>query len=222
VRSFARDASLATHPAGLGRTQVSRLTPTSTPRASTLELRPFDDAYLRRSAPPTRRVYGRVTCLMRPCAIYVDVLSADGEIVRIGLASQTARANHPFAQAAQGVPSGRYTRGTRDGPNRAWRERRPGAMVLYSDEGGMEPSETRLLPMRMLSPAEPVDHIIGWRELARGRLPISAGAAQPAHEWLVDLELIAVHLRHPFGPRSGLTSPGRPHDTARSGGSSSD
>jgi hypothetical protein len=41
----------------------------------------------------------------------------------------------------------------------------PGAIVsLYSDHGGMEPSETRLLPMRLLSPAEAVDHIIGWRE----------------------------------------------------------
>src|SRR5215213_4476459 len=32
---------------------------------------------------------------------------------------------------------------------------------------------------------------------------------QPAHEWLIDLELIAVHLRQPFDPgRSVLTVPG--------------
>ena len=47
---------------------------------------------------------------------------------------------------------------------------------------------------------------------------------QPAHEWLIDLELIAVHLRHPSDPVSSGTHvpPGRPHDTARSGGSSRD
>lgn len=112
-----------------------------------MELRPFDDAHLRRSAPPTRRVYGRVTCLMRPCAIYVDVLSADREM-RIGLESQTARANHPLrslpeeflpAATPEELAMVRTVLGGRDVP---------GAMVsLYSDEGGMEPSETRLLPM---------------------------------------------------------------------------
>jgi hypothetical protein len=206
----------------LERSQVSRLTRTSTPRASTLELRPFDDAYLRRSAPPTRRIYGRVTCLMRPCAIYIDVLSADRESANRTRVAECASKSSVCAVCPRSSFRPPHPRNSRWSEPCLEGETSLEPWCRSNPTGGMEPSETRLLPMRMLSPAEAVDHIIGWRELARGRLPISAGAAQPAHEWLVDLELIAVHLRHPSGPRSGLTSPGRPHDTARSGGSSSD
>jgi hypothetical protein len=68
--------------------------------------------------------------------------------MRIGLESQTARANHPLrslpeeflpAATPEELAMVRTVLGGRDVP---------GAMVsLYSDEGGMEPSETRLLPM---------------------------------------------------------------------------